>query len=112
MPGAGSAWRVALLRPGSDPLGHLARAFCSPDAFGAEEEAENRELHSAITEATLRRGNLGLIEAVRQANLPPNENLLVIADQFEEIFRVEQGDARAERANDKAAFIKLLLAAA
>ncbi len=112
MPGAGSAWHVALLRPGSDPLGNLARAFCSPDAFGAEEEAENRELHSVITEATLRRGNLGLIEAVRQANLPPNENLLVIADQFEEIFRVEQGSVNAERANDKTAFIKLLLAAA
>ncbi len=112
MPGAGSAWRVALLRPGNDPLGNLARAFCSPDAFGAEEEAENRVLHSAITEATLRRGNLGLIEAVRQANMPPNENLLVIADQFEEIFRVEQAATREENANDKAAFIKLLLAAA
>jgi WD40 repeat protein len=112
MPGAGSAWHVALLRPGNDPLGHLASAFCSPDACGAEVDAENRELHVAITEATLRRGNLGLIEAVRQAKLPPNDNLLVIADQFEEIFRVEPTGSNAERANDKTAFVKLLLAAA
>ncbi len=111
MPSAGSLWHIALLRPGNDPVGNLARALNSRDAFGSEYE-DNRNLQIAITEATLRRGNLGLIEAVRQANQPATENLLVIADQFEELFRVEKGTKHEELENDKAAFVKLLLEAA
>jgi len=115
MKGAGSAWRVALMRPGNDPIGNLARALNSPDAFGSDVE-ENRNLQIAITTATLRRGNLGLVEAVRQAGMPATENLVVIADQFEESFRVGHGakgdESNEEEANDKAAFVKLLLEAA
>ena len=110
MPDTGSVWHIALMRPGNNPIGNLASALNSHDAFGFADE-ENRNLQIAITEATLRRGNLGLIEAVRQANQPANENLLVIADQFEELFRVEQGAQNEELANDKAAFVKLLLEA-
>lgn len=61
---AGSAWRVVLMRPGNDSIGNMARMLNSRDAFGSEEE--NRNLQIAITEATLRRGNLGLVEVVRQ----------------------------------------------
>ena len=51
------------------------------------------------------------MEAARLANLPPEEQLLVLVDQFEELFRVEQDANRHEAENDKAAFVKLLLAA-
>lgn len=64
----------------------------------------------AITEAILRRGSLGLVEVVRQANLLPEENLLVLVDQFEELFRVEHGAKSQDGENEKAAFVKLLLA--
>jgi WD40 repeat protein len=110
MGSAGANWRVALMRPGNDPIGHLALALHSRDAFGPEDE-ENRSLQVAITEATLRRGNLGLVEAVREMQIPTGENLLVLADQFEEIFRVDQGDDLRALENDKAAFVKLLLEA-
>src|SRR5262245_29037772 len=110
MPGAGSGWRMALMRPGNDPLGNLAQALNEPGVFGSDDEA-NRALQIAITEATLRRGSRGLVEAVRQANLPMTENLLVVADQFEELFRVEQGAREFEREDDRAAFVKLLLEA-
>ena len=95
MPGAGSAWRVAIMRPGADPIGNLARALNHTEVFGSD-DVENNALQVAITEATLRRGSLGLVEAVRQANMPATENLLVVADQFEEIFRVEQGRRNEE----------------
>src|SRR5207253_2002358 len=75
MPSAGSAWKIALLRPGNDPIGNLAKALNSREAFGSEDQ-ENRSLQIAITEATLRRRNLGLVEAVRQAGMPSSENLL------------------------------------
>ena len=110
MPGAGSGWRMAVMRPGNDPLGNLAQALNEPGVFGSDDEA-NRALQIAITETTLRRGSRGLVEAVRQTNLPMTENLLVVADQFEELFRVEQGAREFEREDDRAAFVKLLLEA-
>src|SRR5215213_1520022 len=33
----GARWRVAIMRPGNDPLGNLARALTAPDVFGAED---------------------------------------------------------------------------
>src|SRR5262245_9546620 len=110
MTGAGSAWRVAIMRPGADAIGNLARALNHSEVFGSE-DPENNALQVAITEATLRRGGLGMVEAVRQVNMPATENLLVVVDQFEEIFRVEQGRRDEGYENDKAAFIKLLLGA-
>jgi hypothetical protein len=66
MVSAGSNWRVALMRPSNDPIGNLARALSSPEVFGSDVE-ENAEMQTHIAEATLRRGNLGLVEAVRLA---------------------------------------------
>jgi WD40 repeat protein len=111
MKGAGSNWRMALMRPGDDPIGNLARELNSADAFGPGDD-----MRIATTEATLRRGNLGLIEVARQAGMKATENLIVVADQFEELFRIKQTTQEPalheERANDNAAFVKLLLEAA
>ncbi len=113
---AGSDWRIAILRPGNDPISKLAEAINSPDVFGSEDE-ENRALQIAITGATLRRGSLGLVEAVRQSGMPERENLLVVVDQFEELFRFAREASRRTKdegeryQNDAAAFVKLLLEA-
>jgi energy-coupling factor transporter ATP-binding protein EcfA2 len=102
---AGSGWRVAVFRPGGDPIGHLARALTLPVVLRDENE-EDDPLAATMTEATLRRGSLGLIEVVSEARLPPGENLLIVVDQFEEIFRFRR---TSEHADDAAAFVKLLL---
>src|SRR5262245_62609363 len=47
MPGAGSGWRMAVMRPGNDPLGNLAQALNEPGVFGSDDEA-NRALQIAI----------------------------------------------------------------
>ena len=59
-----------------------------------------------MTEAVLRRGSLGLIDAVREARLPTGENLLVVVEQFEDLFRL------AYTSEDADVFVKLLLEAA
>jgi WD40 repeat protein len=110
MTSAGSDWRVAIMRPGSDPVGNLAQALNACDVFGSEIE-ENAAIQTAIAEATLRRGNLGLVDAVRQAAMPENENLLVLVDQFEEIFRFARVSEAETYHNDAAAFVKLILEA-
>ncbi|MFN7927193.1 MAG: hypothetical protein U0Y68_04475 [Blastocatellia bacterium] len=108
MVSAGSNWRVAILRPGNHPIRNLALALNEEGAFGA---ADPDKLQAAITESTLRRSSLGLIEAVRQAGLQPDENLLVLVDQFEEIFRFAKTAQSEAYKNEAAAFVKLLLEA-
>src|ERR1044072_4963618 len=84
MTSAGSNWRIAVMRPGNDPVGNLAHALNAPDVFGSD-IPENAALQIALTEASLLRGSRGLVDAVQQAMIAGNENLLVLVDQFEEI---------------------------
>ncbi|MGH8594857.1 MAG: hypothetical protein ACREV3_13710 [Gammaproteobacteria bacterium] len=104
---AGSRWRVAVLRPGDSPIRALAQALAGAEVFGVPEG--DGEMQSAITEAVLRRGALGLIDVARQAKLPADENLLVVVDQFEELFRLRYSNASASLRDEPAAFVKLLL---
>jgi WD40 repeat protein len=103
---AGSSWRVALLRPGEDPLGNLAAALGATDVLARQDETA--ELDRSFLEATLRASNRGLIECVQQAHLPAQDNLLVAIDQFEELFRFKHASSR----DDALAFCKLLLTGA
>ncbi len=108
---AGSSWRVAVMRPGSDPIGNLAGALNQPEVL-AGGDPELAEMTRALLEATLCRSALGLVNAVRQARLDDGENLLILADQFEELFRFKQ-NLRIKDSKDSAlAFVKLLLEAA
>jgi WD40 repeat protein len=70
----GLGWRIAALRPGADPMDQLRSAL--DEALGPEPSRLE----------TLRRSSFGLIKAARQGR-SPDENLLVVVDQFEEIFR-------------------------
>ena len=112
MAGAGSQWRVATLRPGSDPIGNLAHVLNAPAVLGGPGESADEAARSKILlEVTLRRTGLGLIEAVRLARLPEGERVLVIVDQFEELFRFAEEPSTARQQDDAAAFVKLLLEA-
>jgi tetratricopeptide (TPR) repeat protein len=109
MRSAGSHWRIVVFRPGANPIGNLARELADPLALGSEklDERDRRE----FMEITLRRGSLGLAEAVDEAHLAPNENLLVIVDQFEEIFRFQRVSVGTAYRDDAATFVKLLIEA-
>jgi len=102
---AGSRWEVVVMRPGGDPVENLARALAEADLY--EGAKGDRVLQ---VEATLSRSRFGLAEAVRQSELDPGTNFLLVIDQFEEIFRFHrQSGGRGEEAAD---FINLLLEAA
>ena len=104
---AGPRWRVASLRPGDDPVGALAHALAAQDGFGPAEWDDG--LRAVVVETTLRRGSLGLVEVVREAGMPRDENLLVVVDQFDDLFRLApEGRSSGEGA---AGFVKLLLEA-
>ncbi len=103
---AGSRWRFAEMRPGSRPLSGLALSLLAPDALGPAGAAEVDAPSFLL--AALRRGPLGLVEALRDRPLPERTNLLLLVDQFEEIFRFRrQGDS-----DEADAFVALLIATA
>jgi tetratricopeptide (TPR) repeat protein len=109
MANAGSSWRIGIMRPGEDPIGHLARALAAPEVLGGPEELAGTA--GVVLEVTLRRSTLGLIDAVKQARLPAGENVLVIVDQFEELFRF-RGSRESANRDEAINFVRLLLAAA
>ena len=106
---AGSNWRVATFRPGEDPIGHLAEALNTRDVLGTTGELAST--NRVLLEATLRRSTLGLVSAVRQAGSPARDNLLVVVDQFEELFRFRRSRHLENSRDEAAAFVKLLLEA-
>ena len=109
MAAAGSSWRIAIFRPGEDPIGNLAAALNAPDVIGPEDDAA--DTNKSLIEATLRRSRMGLVESIRQARIPDHENVLVIVDQFEELFRFKNSRQLRESHDDAIAFVKMLLAA-
>jgi tetratricopeptide (TPR) repeat protein/energy-coupling factor transporter ATP-binding protein EcfA2 len=110
---AGPRWRVSVLRPGNDPIRNLAASLHRPALFRSRQEPPPKNLlEEALIESDLRISSLGLSEYPRKAGLPPDENLLVVADQFEELFRFRKESQRADADDEAAAFVKLLLEAA
>jgi WD40 repeat protein len=99
---AGADWRVADFPPGNNPLSALASGLINAVGGPASEEERLR------VEAILARGPLGLLEWLESTDLSPATNLLVLADQFEEIFRFRRG----QTGDDINAFVALLLASA
>ena len=89
------------MRPGSDPYGRLSEALLQPGALELDAHA--------IVETIIRRGSRGLTQAVTESRLPPGTNLLLLVDQFEELFRFRDKSAGSTAANDADAFVRLLL---
>jgi PQQ-dependent catabolism-associated CXXCW motif protein len=96
----GANWRVADFRPGDRPLKELTKHVVAAidRAFSNEE--------CALIEAELARGPLGLVKWLDEINFSPSVNLLLLADQFEELFRYRRGTVSEEAE----AFVALLLA--
>jgi hypothetical protein len=110
-------WRFVLMRPGNDPYDNLLRELLP-------KLAPCQSLDPDIVEfrrRTLRGGPRGLVEAVADSLLPESARIVVLVDQFEEIFRfLERGGpiqpddngAVADRRNTALAFVDMLLATA
>ncbi len=97
--GATSRWRIAVMRPGMAPIDNLAAALGDKEALPAADAAK------------LRSSSLGLVETVRDASLTAGESLLVVADQFEELFRYQRRTIETDGGAEAAMFVNLLLTA-
>jgi WD40 repeat protein len=116
--GAGSDWKTVMFRPGSDPYPELARALGK--SLPGPNPSDSADWASYV-QAMLLSSDNGLIRVVNEAGLPQGINVLVLVDQFEELFRFRrvarsQGEETAEKQhatyeerNKANAFVNLLL---
>jgi hypothetical protein len=100
-------WRIGVMRPGSAPVDQLAQSLES--ALDGQFDGQPAPDTFAIRAATLRRGSLGLIEAIAEARLSPDDRVLIVVDQLEELFRF--AFSREDGADQARAFAQLLLEA-
>ncbi len=107
----GSGWRVAVCRPGNQPMRALAEALAQPGVLPQPAEDDTGFRPAELVESTLRMGKRGLLEAYREAQplLVDRPNLLVVVDQFEELFRYRALGADAAAGETATAFVSLLL---
>jgi hypothetical protein len=96
-------WRTATFKPQGRPMEELGGILLelTPDITPGTTELRRMRL-----DAMLRRSSQGLVEATREIGLPKAGRLLIIVDQFEEIFRFE--DPTGSNTDDATAFVRLL----
>jgi WD40 repeat protein len=106
---AGLGWRVAIMQPGRAAIEALAAALAAPSVFGSQ-NGHDPLVRRRVFETLLREtpGDAGLVEIAR-SRLSPDENLLIVVDQFEELFRYREAIDEADL--EAHAFVDLMLRA-
>jgi energy-coupling factor transporter ATP-binding protein EcfA2 len=99
---AGTYWQIAQMRPGNEPFTNLADALIDENTLG-----ESYRI-ALLQNEFLKHGAFSLHELLAIKPLAHNGKLLIVCDQFEEIFRYQNAEANSEAA----AFVDLLLASA
>lgn len=108
---AGSNWKVVVLRPGGGPIDNLAESLVGKDDDYKELDEEERLIRKTITATVLRSSSLGLVEAVKQLKKSEDENILILVDQFEELFRYKKTESLNSSLDESSAFVNLLMEA-
>ena len=109
---AGSRWQVAAMRPGDHPLHNLISSLHEEAVLDPERLRPPKDEVTPGEERLLQviseHGPLGLVEIFRKSPLPAGTNLLLLVDQFEEIFRYHRQGNR----NEAELFVAVLLTSA
>jgi hypothetical protein len=113
----GPRWKTIVMRPLGHPLQQLASALATASTPSTPTELPDhgqRRTSTALADraaARLSRSSLGLVELMRELTVDATARLLIIVDQFEELFRYAA--AQSDRDFDeRALFVKHLLRAA
>ncbi len=101
---AGQSWRISICTPGTNPIGNLATQLAQRNVLHSDEKMDPN--YPSVIENTLRRSSLGIVEAYKSADVH-KENLIIIVDQFEEIFRFSKKNSSNQE--DAATYVNLLL---
>ena len=110
----GVSWQVIVMQPGIHPFRNLAQALLSDSilatghckSFGKQPQTSTISL--SFLASSLRQGSQGLVKLLRETRFSKRMHVLIVIDQFEEIFRYPQNENQEE----VEAFVQLLLTSA
>ncbi len=108
---AGSNWRVVVARPGGGPIDNLAESLLLNDQEYMNLPEEDKLIKKTIIGTVLRSSSLGLVEVIKQLKTENDQNILVVIDQFEELFRFRKLESANSDMDESSAFVNLLLEA-
>lgn len=108
---AGSHWKIVLTRPGGGPIDNLAESLLLQDKEYSNLSEEDKLIRKTIISTVLRSSSLGLVEVIKQLKVASHQNILILVDQFEELFRFRKIEASTSDLDESSAFVNLLLEA-
>lgn len=111
-----AAWRVLVIKPGKAPMRHLAEAVLTGEGADEAGAEETSEAAAALGQEASLCGAEPIVERLGRslgaAEGPGEQNVLLVVDQFEELFRFGL-HAKNRRLRDEAAdFVSVLLSLA
>ena len=110
----GRSWRFATLHPGDEPLVALADAL-ETLAEEKDDDSSDRAIRRERIEFALQRSSFGLSKALDYIPSLADKSILLVVDQFEELFRYASSGTNLDEASDSAwrdeaaSFVQLLL---
>ena len=108
LPSAGSSWQIATFRPGGNPTANLIEALLASALQNTGQPPIARQTLSDLLAAS----SLGLVSAAKRLLGDQQRSLLVLVDQFEEIFRFRSLAEGASASEEAVECVDMLLAAA
>jgi len=98
-----SVWRIISLRPGSDPIDNLTDACVDIlSAYGIKNNGRD------TVRSNLRSNYNGIATALKDLTGKKDEKILLVVDQFEELFGPDETEKRGKSETDRDLFINLL----
>ncbi|MFM2376633.1 MAG: hypothetical protein RLZZ165_1730 [Bacteroidota bacterium] len=105
-----SDWKIAIMRPGDRPIHFLAEELAN--LIKAPNDPSYQMIEPmAMLKTMLASSCFGLEEAAMGPILEQGQNLLIVVDQFEEIFRFADEMGNKGQEDEARAFIRLLIEA-
>ena len=108
--GQGEGWKIGIFKPGYDPIGSLAKSLISLGITNYNSKDTKINNSKEHTSSILRSHENGISNVLNDFTKENSENILIIIDQFEEIFRGhinEKGYPAGSR--DFSLFVNLIL---
>jgi WD40 repeat protein len=105
----GPHWQVVTARPGISPIQTLAHAIVDHLVKANKIEISDIAIHQSIISSVLRASPNGLVDVARFLQEERDENIFILIDQFEELFRYADYDNAEEGFNEAQAYINLII---
>jgi WD40 repeat protein len=97
------SWSILTFRPGNDPIGNLTEAFVKNFT-----ESGNQNVERQTISELLNSGPDGIAKVVKKFKKGKNEKVLILVDQFEELFRYKTAGTELVPAEHASAFVGLI----